>query len=541
MAQRVCLAIGLLASVACTQALADVTISGHATAHMSCSAGVCTPTAARAFLNVDDLQSMLASSSVTVKSTAAAPDIRVAAALGWASFSTLFLDSYHSIAIEAPISVTGAGGLTILTDDGGIGGDYAFTKKGRAIFWDTSSSLTINARSYTLVADIASLASGYAVTPAGDFALADNYDAAPDGSYAQTAVATTVTGNFEGLGNTISNLHIHYRGETRQNVGLFASVNGGTIRDLNLRRAKVVARPRADGAAQVGTLVGELSGGTLRNDTAAGTVSVFPSPTAASGDAGGLVGVAGGLIVDSSFDGTVSADRAVAGGLVGQAVGAQITRSSSTATVNGSVEQGGLVGVATNSTFLFDHATGNLTGPAAFSGGLIGWTMGGKVMQSYATGSVVGGAGSYAGGLIGQNEKECTVVQSYALGAVTAQKNSHVGGLVGNNRYVHPPSISQAYSTGAVSASGGGLHLLVGGLLGFDRTMNVEFTYWDLDTSGISDPSQGAGSPANDPGITGLSDTALKAGLPGGFDPTVWGSNPAINGGLPYLLAVPPS
>src|SRR5262249_30038094 len=32
----------------------------------------------------------------------------------------------------------------------------------------------------------------------------------------------------------------------------------------------------------------------------------------------------------------------------------------------------------------------------------------------------------------------------------------------------------------------------------------------------------------------------MKAGLPTGFDPTVWGSNPSINDGYPWLLANPP-
>jgi len=38
----------------------------------------------------------------------------------------------------------------------------------------------------------------------------------------------------------------------------------------------------------------------------------------------------------------------------------------------------------------------------------------------------------------------------------------------------------------------------------------------------------------------GLSDAQLKSGLPTGFDPTIWGHDPAINNGLPYLLHNPP-
>jgi hypothetical protein len=59
-------------------------------------------------------------------------------------------------------------------------------------------------------------------------------------------------------------------------------------------------------------------------------------------------------------------------------------------------------------------------------------------------------------------------------------------------------------------------------------------------SKGVSDPSQGAGNIPNDPGITGVTDAQLKSGLPEGFDPKIWGSDPKINNGYPYLLANPP-
>jgi hypothetical protein len=33
-----------------------------------------------------------------------------------------------------------------------------------------------------------------------------------------------------------------------------------------------------------------------------------------------------------------------------------------------------------------------------------------------------------------------------------------------------------------------------------------------------------------------LTTEQLQSGLPAGFDPTIWGENAGINGGLPYLL-----
>src|SRR3954465_11946208 len=78
-------------------ARADVAISKKATANMSCSAGVCSPTAKNAVLNTGDLTNMLASGDVTVESGNLAQDIEINAALSWTSAHRLTLDSYHSI------------------------------------------------------------------------------------------------------------------------------------------------------------------------------------------------------------------------------------------------------------------------------------------------------------------------------------------------------------------------------------------------------------------------------------------------------------
>ena len=95
--------------------------------------------------------------------------------------------------------------------------------------------------------------------------------------------------------------------------------------------------------------------------------------------------------------------------------------------------------------------------------------------------------------------------------------------------------VSLSYSTGTVSGTD-----LTGGFAGFDDNETVKTSYWDLDTSGVQDPSQGAGYPSNDPGITGLTSTELQSGLPEGFDPKIWGQDPSVNGGFPYLRANPP-
>jgi len=148
---------------------------------------------------------------------------------------------------------------------------------------------------------------------------------------------------------------------------------------------------------------------------------------------------------------------------------------------------------------------------------------------------------SAVGGLIGSSIG--AVSNSYAMGSVTlknANAASYAGGLVGATGCFDGwcGTIASSYSTAAVTAPGGGT---IGGLVGSDTTSGgISNAYWDTTTSGVTNPGQGAGTPANDPGITGLTTAQLQANLPPGFDPAVWGEDPGVNGGLPYLLANPP-
>src|SRR4051812_16633046 len=90
-----CTTVAFAADLAPTQAA--VVISSGATQNMSCSAGVCTPTAKKAVLNVGDLANLLAAGDVKVVSDSAAKDIQFSAPLSWTSTSRLTLDSYRSI------------------------------------------------------------------------------------------------------------------------------------------------------------------------------------------------------------------------------------------------------------------------------------------------------------------------------------------------------------------------------------------------------------------------------------------------------------
>src|ERR1041385_2177402 len=164
------LAVTVLLSSAAAQA--DVEISSKPTANMSCNAGVCTATAQVAVLNVGDLQTMLASGDVAVKTGSIARDIDIDQPLTWSSTSRLTLDAQHSVTVRKAVTVTGAGALTVTTNDGRRTGKFSIKSLGSIQFWDLSSSLVIDGNSYVLVADIKTLAANIAGNPSGFFALA---------------------------------------------------------------------------------------------------------------------------------------------------------------------------------------------------------------------------------------------------------------------------------------------------------------------------------------------------------------------------------
>jgi hypothetical protein len=491
---------GIAAIAASVPAGAEVLISSGATANITCTSGVCTSTKKSAVLNASQLQSMLAAGNVKVTTDGAkASDILVTAGLSWVSASTLTLDAYQSVTINKAVSVTGSGGLAVVTNDGGTGGMFSFGPKGSVAFLSLASPLTINGNAYTLVDSVSTLASDVTANASGNYALAGKYDASGN----STSVQTPFQGRFEGLGNTIS--HFTSAG-TGKWEGLFA----------NIAISGVVENIRMTGFH--------------------GVRFIFNA-------AGGLAAVNEGLISGSSVNGEMPGIVASEGGLVGYNSGGTIVSSSASVTialtgkVRGDDEAvlGGLVG-SNWGTIESSFATGAVSSTwQASLGGLVGSDYQGTIGSSYATGSVTGIDNTSAGGLVGSTSTHSVVTNSYATGAVTvgSGNNANAGGLIGSN----PGSIAGCYSTGSVS---GGAGSYVGGLIGLDDTGSYSETYWDTTASGITNGSEGAGNISNDPGITGLSTSQLQARLPAGFSSTIWGENSSINGGLPFLLTLPP-
>jgi hypothetical protein len=198
--------------------------------------------------------------------------------------------------------------------------------------------------------------------------------------------STPFTGSFDGMGRTINSLVIDT--PSANAVGLFGTVNGGSISNLTLTAGSV------RGNLDVGLLIGLNNGGDISQAHSTGT-------STGSSRVGGLIGRAIGSsdVSDSSAKGVVNSSGSRAGGLIGENNSAlsSINRSFSTNTVNGTTQVGGLVGYLVGD--IYDaYARGNVNSTSE-AGGLIGRIDGGTVSRVYSRGRVSGT--SSLGGLVG--------------------------------------------------------------------------------------------------------------------------------------------
>jgi len=255
---------------------------------------------------------------------------------------------------------------------------------------------------------------------------------------------------------------------------------GHTIRGLSINR------PETDFIA----LFGHLGHGAVVD-----SLSVQLANIVGKDFTGILVGYNAGTIKHSNTSGTVTGNTS-AGGLIGRDSAATVVLSYSTATVNGENNVGGLVG---------DH---------------IGK---GVISESYATGSVIGGAeaSNYsAGGLVGYNASETTIRNSYALGRVLG--NAAVGGFVGSNYGL----IENSYSIGRVMTTGTS-DLIFGFTTNNNDIGRTTACLWDVSTSG-TDFSKG-----------GEAHTTLEMQEQSNFTgwdfAGTWAIAAGVNGGYPFL------
>ncbi len=446
-------------------------------------------TAGNEVITTSSIESALATGDVVVTTVGTtggeAGDIIVASSLSWANASTLTLNAYRDIDINSGVTIanTGAGNLVLRADATGLGlGTVNFSGTGKVNFSGSTGAVSI----YYNPSD----------NPAGSIVNATSYTTPFDYSpYVATnsAVSNQLTAymlvnSVYDLQNIENNLAGNYALGRNIDASATANWNGGV---------GFIPIGNNTGSDFVGVFDGQNQ--TISNLSIQANLRTIVGLTPGSGvGLFGNIGVGGSVRNLGIINANVSGVESV---FIDDAVG---------------ILAGGNQGTVSRV-----YVTGSVTGIAP--GGLLE-SNNGSIDQSYANVQVNGGAGG--GGLVALNLG--TISNSYALGSVSASAVEFVfgstGGLVGFNQ---SGTITDSYSTGLVySALSTQTH--PGGLVGNSPMVAgiINNSYWDTQSSGQNISAGG----------TGLATAQLKSGLPTGFDPTVWGINPSINSGYPYLL-----
>lgn len=162
----------------------------------------------------------------------------------------------------------------------------------------------------------------------------------------------------------------------------------------------------------------------------------------------------------------------------------------------------------------------------------------GIISESFAdleiTGQVGYGLGlGYAGLIAGQNYSG-RIINSYARGSIVGADSGTLGGLVGiNERWINYGDVINSYSTALVNG------YQSGGLIGWQYQGSSQTgSYWDTETSGkpnmCGDESWGGSGCTNDNGLTTAQMQDAENFNGWDFD-SIWAIDPLLNGGYPYL------
>lgn len=248
----------------------------------------------------------------------------------------------------------------------------------------------------------------------------------PAGDYAGGMVGRLTHGSI-GYSSSAISLSTTNNSGSANDGGLVGYMVNGTIYKSSSTGSVTNS---ANGPGHIGGLVGAMDNGTISASYSTGAVSTSGTSSA---QVGGLVGIMNNssMINKKSYStSNVTAGGNGIGGLVGYISGGTVSDTYATGTIQGSSQVGGLVGEVTNSSPVIrrSYSTSNVTGETNV-GGLIGAVTGNNnTSDCYAQGSVTANSGNLAGGSIG-GFTSGTINRVYSTGAVSGTSTNKSGGV----------------------------------------------------------------------------------------------------------------
>jgi hypothetical protein len=158
--------------------------------------------------------------------------------------------------------------------------------------------------------------------------------------------------------------------------------------------------------------------------------------------------------------------------------------------IHGGRYTGALAGHVSNSIIRNVHIQGSVSSDEKYSAGFIGYLTNSSVLEcSFSQGDVYSEE-KYVGGLIGY-QKDSTINNSYSTGIVIGTE-SYTGGLIG---YQENSILQNSYSTGSVISNE---EDYIGGLIGYTTNSQTTSSYWDINSSNVSNSASGIGKTTNE-------------------------------------------
>ncbi|NCB52118.1 MAG: hypothetical protein EOM54_09595 [Clostridia bacterium] len=344
------------------------------------------------------------------------------------------------------------------------------------------------------------------------------------------------SGNFDGNGNTISNLTTGNSLDSPEAIfaGLFGYIYEASVSNLTLTGVSL----NVSGCTGVGSLVGyayasEGNTNTITNCAASGNIT---GDRAGACHIGGLIGYLRiGTATDCSADVNVTGDEAedFVDGFTGRIYDGTIINCTASGNVTGGNDSGGFVAEVNSDSLIDSYSSSGQVTCGYYSGGFAGCCFG-TIRNCSSSSSLTcpGDSNVSVGGLVGMLYTTGIICNSYCTGAVTAYNTaSYAGGIIGASY----GTISNCYATGVVTNGYG--------LADSMNSATINHSFWNTDSTAAGYPD---GASFSGTGATGLVTADMKtADFLSGLNNTTlpnytadwdtWRYMTGVNGGYPIL------